>query len=265
MFGEIDVVLPAGGRITGEFAQQAGTEIKALISFQGQTILRRTIETLRAMPNIGRIVVIGPEEALVEAHRCGADATLSEGATGPENYLRGLQWLQKSAKTTTANSRALIVTTDLPFLTTEALQRFLDACPQDADIAVPILTQKGYEARFPASPIEYVLLRDGAVTSGCVFLVNPQTLLRNQVHLERIFAARKSQWRMAMLVGGKVALKWVTKRLAVQDVVARASSILRCQGVPIFDAPAELAFDIDLLEEYHYACQHIVMEKELVR
>src|SRR5258706_4161042 len=90
----VDAVLPAGGRISGAFAQTTGVEIKALIALEGQTILRRTIAALRACGRIGRIVVIGPEEALREAREAGADATPEEGASGPENYLRGLELLQ---------------------------------------------------------------------------------------------------------------------------------------------------------------------------
>ena len=91
--GECDVVLPAGGRIAGDFAQQAGTEIKALIRFDEETILRRTIRALRASECIGRITVIGPEEVLEEARDSGADLMLSEGKTGPDNIYRGLDGL----------------------------------------------------------------------------------------------------------------------------------------------------------------------------
>jgi GTP:adenosylcobinamide-phosphate guanylyltransferase len=242
-----DVVLPAGGRIAGEFARQAGVEVKALIALDGQTILRRTIETLRRTERVGRIVVVGPDAALEEARACGVEGALAEGETGPENILRGLAWLENAA------SQALVVTSDLPFLTPDSLAAFLDACPSHADLAVPLVTRQAFEALFPGTDSEYVALRDGAFTLGCAFLVKPQAVLHNRAHLERLFAARKSQWQMARLIGARAALRFLTKRLTVQDIVDRASHIVRFRGHAILDAPAELAFDIDLPADYDYA------------
>ncbi|HLV81014.1 MAG TPA: NTP transferase domain-containing protein, partial [Chthonomonadaceae bacterium] len=141
----IDVVLPAGGRISGAFARAAGAEIKALIRLEGRTLLCRTLDALRATGRIGRCVVVGPEAARVEALACGADAALPEGETGPENIYRGLEGLRALAPQPPA--RALILTTDLPFVTPEAINRFLDACSPDADIAIPIVTRDAFESR----------------------------------------------------------------------------------------------------------------------
>ncbi len=248
----LDVALPAGGRVTGEFARQAGTDIKALIRLDadGPTILEHTMTTLRATGRVGRIVVVGPEAVLSQARALGADGVVAEGATGPENILRGLAWLGESG---TLAARVLVVTTDLPFLTPQSVRRFLAACPPDADVAIPIVTQQAYEARFPGSPNTFARLRDGAFTLGCVFLLEPRLLLQNRARLERLFAARKSQWRMVSLVGLPTLLRWMTGRLAVAHIVARAGAILGCRGAAVLDAPPELAFDIDLPEDFAHA------------
>jgi len=75
----VDAMLPAAGRISGEFAAEAGAEVKALIEIGGRTVLQRTLETLRATDRIGKIVVIGPEEVTSHPAAQGADALLSEG------------------------------------------------------------------------------------------------------------------------------------------------------------------------------------------
>ena len=78
-----DVILPAGGRITGDFAKMAGTEVKALISLDGQTILKRTIEALQATKRVGRLVVIGPPAALRHAEWRGPLAPTARRAPCP--------------------------------------------------------------------------------------------------------------------------------------------------------------------------------------
>jgi len=249
-----DAILPAGGHISGEFAGQAGIDIKALIPFGGQTILERAIDTLRATGRVRRIVVVGAEQTLQVAKRCGIEGTVAEGATGPENNIIGLKWLQSQPGG--ATNRVLITTTDLPFLTPQTLNAYIDACPADADVAIPLVTRAAYEKRFPGSAIEYVRLRDGEFTVGCTFVVNAATLLANLHHFERAFAARKSNLRMARLAGARIAWRLLTCQLTVRDIEARASLIAHCRGVAVFDTPAELAYDIDVPEEYTYAVKH---------
>jgi CTP:molybdopterin cytidylyltransferase MocA len=251
----VDVILPAGGRIRGEFAQQAGTEIKALIRFAGETILRRTIAALRATGCARRIVVIGGNEACEEALQCGADGAVAEGRTMPDNILRGMEWLETQAGGTT--TRILDVTTDLPFLTADAIRTFLSACPANADVVVPIVTQEAFEARFPGSSNEYTRLHDGAFTLGCAILFRRAALLDNRQRLEAMFAARKSQWRMAALIGPRIAWRFATRQLTVDDIALRAGTLLGCVPNAILEMPPELAYDIDLPIEYDYACRFL--------
>src|SRR2546427_437783 len=152
----VDAVLPAGGRISGDFAAEAGAKVKALIRFGEVTLLDRAITTLRECGSIGRIVVIGPEACREAASL--ADGFVQEADSGPENIRRGLAWLGSS-------HRVLVLTTDLPFVSAQAINAFLNACPESADISVPALTRQQYESRFPDSPAVYLRLRDGEWTA----------------------------------------------------------------------------------------------------
>lgn len=251
----LDVVLPAGGRIAGEFARSAGAEMKALIPLGGKTLLRRSIEAFRATGRAGKIVVVGPEEVLAEARARGADGAVAEGATGPENIALGLDWLK--GQPGGLSPHALIAATDLPFLTGEALLAFLAAIPADAGIAVPIMTQEEFEARFPGSVNEYVPLREGQFTIGSVYYARSEMALAQRERLEAFFSVRKSQFQMARLVGWRVALGWITRTLTVRALERRAREILGCKGVAVPHAPPELAFDIDLPDDYAYAAAQI--------
>ena len=256
---QVDVVLPAGGKITGEFARAAGQEIKALIPLQNSTLLRHSIEVLRETGRVGKIVVIGPDAARAEAEN--ADAALPEGDSGPENFFRGLDWLERNSEASPATkgekeNRVLIVATDLPFLTADSILKFLDACPPDADVSVPVMSQAAMEARFPGLPGAYVPLIEGPVTTGCAFLVSPQALRRNRAHIEAIFAARKNQMAMARLLGLGFILRYALRRLSIRDIETQCRRILDCSGAAILDSAPELAFDMDTPEEYEYAKTH---------
>jgi len=90
---KVDAILPAGGRITGVFAQETGTSVKALISPGGPTVLERTLDALRATGHVGRIVVVGPDEVASHPAACAADVVLPESISGPANIFGGLEWL----------------------------------------------------------------------------------------------------------------------------------------------------------------------------
>ena len=254
----VDVVLPAGGRIRSDFAADVGTEVKALIRLGGRTVLERTIEALRGTGRVGRVVVVGPD-AVREAAAAGrADVVLPEGRSGPENLFRGLGWLREAdGAGDPARRRVLLVPTDLPFLTPEAIAGFLDGCPEDADIVLPVIERAAFEARFPGSANTYVALRDGAWTLGCAFLVDPEALERNRLSLDRAFEARKSQWAMARLLGPRFVVRFLLKRLVVTDIERRCEEILHCRAAALRGCSADLAFDIDAHTDYRYAAERL--------
>lgn len=248
----VDAILPAGGRISGEFALEAGAEVKALIPIDGRTMLERTLDTLRATGRIERVILIGPGEVAEHPAARLADAVLPEGGdSGPANILHGLEWLRENDGRHA--DRVLILTTDLPFVTSNAINAFLDSCPADIDLCAPIIRREAFEERFPGSENEYVKLRDGEWTMGCSFLVNPEALERNRRHIEQVFAARKSQLGMVRLLGFMFIARFVFGRLTVRHIEERCRSLLGCSGQGILGSPPELAFDIDKIDEYRYA------------
>ena len=244
-----DAILPAGGTIGGEFAEEAGTQVKALIKIGGITLLERAVRALQESGGIEKIVVIGDESVREEANRLGVSEILAPGTTAPDNIFRGLDWLQKHSK----NPQVLMVTTDLPSITGEMISRFLELCPPSAEVALPIMTQAEYEARFLNAPGEYVPLGGDFYTIGSVALLDADVLRRNRVHLEQVFEARKSQLGLARLLGVGFVMKFLLKKLTVQDIETRCKKLLRCEGAAVPHSPSELALDIDTLEDYRYA------------
>jgi len=248
----VDVILPAGGRVRGRFAAEVRAEVKALISLHGRTLLERTVKALRATGCVARVVVVGPPELLAHPAARLADAALPAETSGPANILRGLDWLREPGGAAAAE-RVLIVTSDLPFLTPEAVTGFLAACPPEAEMCVPVIRRNAFEARFPGSPVKYLRLRDGQVIMGCAFLVSPAAMHANRALIERLFAARKHPVVMARLLGLAFILRFLTGRVGVADIEQRCQALTHCRGAAIRDCAPELALDMDRLADYRYA------------
>ena len=254
---KVDAILPAAGRLKGPLAERMETEVKALFTVGDRTMLGRTIESARRCGQVGRIVVIGPDEIASHPDTAGADRVLPEGASGPENILSGLEFLLAAG----SPEKVLILTTDLPFLSPEMIASFLERCPPGADICMPAIDRASFDRRFPEAPREYVRLRDGQWTLGCAFLVDARALERSRARLTRAFAARKNQLAMARLLGPRFICRFLLGRLGIDDVVARCEEILQCPCAAVRECAPELAFDIDDEQDYAYAALHALADR----
>jgi len=248
-----DAILPAGGTIDPAFAAKVDTSNKALIRFGENTILQQTIESLRASGRVGRIVVIGTPEVLASEAVKGADHTLEAGGSGPENILKGLKFLVGQPN---APEKVMIVTTDMPFLSPQVVSSFIDLCPKDKHICVPLVTKADYQARFPDSTSTFVPLQDNVWTVGGAYVMDSQAFQTSLPHIEKVFANRKSKLGMAKLLGPLFLYKFLRKKLTVADIEGKIQGMLGCTGCAVLNSPPELAYDIDYLDDYEYALQH---------
>lgn len=249
-----DAILPAGGRIDPAFAAAVGLSNKALITFEGMTILERVIAALRASGRIRRIVVIGPPEVLEIPAAQRADIRLEPAETGPDNIYKGLVALTSSSE---PPEKVLIVNTDLPFLTPAIVQQFLDDCPPDGDICVPLVAQTEWDKRFPNMSATFVQLRDGKWTTGCMYLMDVAAMQRIKPAIDRVFENRKSKIGMARMLGPGFVAKYLMKTLTVRDVESKIMAMLGCTGKAILSCPPEMAYDIDFQDDYDYAVNQL--------
>lgn len=247
-----DAILPAGGHIDPVFAARVGTDVKALIELAGETILSRTLRVLRETGRVGRIALIGGA-AIQQSREAGlADLVLEEGTSGPDNILRGLEALGGTG----AAGKVLVVTSDLPFLTRDLVNGFLDACP-DRAICVPLVKESEWQRTYPNTSSTFVRLRDGSFTIGGIYLMDAAALQQARPHLERVFAVRKSKLGMARLLGPGFVMRFLSRNLAVNDLEAKIQTLLGCTGAAVRDCAPELAYDIDFLDDYEYAAEHL--------
>lgn len=244
-----DAIVPAGGTIDPAFAARVGTAEKALIEFNGKSILETTLRAIRDSGRIRNIVVVGSSKVQAKAADFAAIG-IDQGDSGPENIFRGLEKLQEKGLEL---DKALIVTCDLPFLTAETVRNYIDLCPSDKDICVPVIEAKDFNLAYPGTSSTFVKTRDGTFTIGGMFLMNARKLPELRASIEQVFAKRKSKIGMAMLIGPAFIYKFLTKTLTIRDLEAKIESMLKCTGSAIRHAPVEMSYDIDYLDDYEYA------------
>lgn len=250
-----DVVIPAGGEIDGDYAERAGARVRALAPTgpNREPVLQVVVNALRSSGNAGTIIVVGPNE--LRGNIDGVDLWLPEGLpdtpqiqAGPGNVIRGLRELSPERQ-------ALVCTSDLPFLTAEAVADFAGKVDVNAGIAAGLVPAQAYLDRFPSSPpSEFVALREtGPVTMAGLFSIRPAALLSHQDRAMEAFTARKSQWRLIKLLGPKLVWQFASRRLSLTSICERLEGLLECRIDVLRDAMPETAFDIDTPEDFDYA------------
>jgi CTP:molybdopterin cytidylyltransferase MocA len=235
-------VVTAGGRVDEAFAAAIGTPVKALAPFGGGVLLDAVLAAISGAGIADIAVVGGPE---VEAHR--RDLRVIPAAPGGEaNIARALDaW--------PAEDDLLFATSDLPFVAAGELTAFL-AASADYDLTLPLATAAAYQAAYPGAPPHVTELGGERVANGSVFFIRGGARASVRAIAGRFFEARKSAPGMARLLGGKLLVRFLVRRLRIADIERRAESVFGVRAAAIRDTAPGLCYDVDTLEDYRYAC-----------
>ncbi len=230
------VVLAGGGREEG---LPEGLPNKAFLPVGGVPMVVRVLRALRATPEVARIAVVGPEGLPQEAVRL-CDLPVPEQGELFENAIAGITALGSS-------SWVLLVASDLPLLTPQAVSSFLGACwASDAEIYYPIVPREAVETRCPGLEKTYVRLFEGTFAGGGMVLVQSGVLDRVRALVREVVEARKNPARLAALFGARYVMKYALGRLRIAEIEARAQELSGIRGRAVVCAYPELAIDVDL-------------------
>lgn len=236
----IDALVLAGAANSGKLKEASPETAEALIEVHGRPMIWYVVTTLLASERIGRVLVVGPPElAQVDFGETERVEFAPSGEHMIDNMLRGIERLK-------GGRQVLIVTSDIPLLTVEAVDDFITRCESEsADLYYPIVSKEANEAKYPGVQRTYVHLKEGTFTGGNLALVSPEVMTRAKSLIEQAFAMRKKPLQLARLLGFRFILKLLARRLSVREIEARVASILGCNGMAVVSPYPELGIDID--------------------
>jgi hypothetical protein len=236
--------ITAGGRVEGELAKAMGTTIKALAPIGSTTPLEMAISGARAA-GARRVVVIGGDDVRA---RVGSlvDEVLDESPSGRENIARAIR--------TGEDAPLLLLASDMPFLSDEAVRAFVERARR-SDVALPLADADVYERTYPGAPPHATRLGSERIVNGSVVYFGPGIAPRVLAVAERLFVARKSLLRMAMLLGPALLARFATGRLRIEHIEARATAVFGIEARAVRGSDPGLCFDIDGVDDYRYACE----------
>ncbi len=235
-----EAVVLAGGERNDPLALQEGVLNKAFIPVQGRPLVGYILSALACCPSIRKIIVVGPEEGLMELQARGYLFTaVPEKGSMLDNIAAGL-------KAADPDSLCLLSTGDIPLVNAGMLEDFMTLCaPHTADFYYPIITGHSCQQRFPRTSRTCVRLREGAFTGGNLALIRPSWFNCNRNRLETFVAYRKHPLKLFRILPFWFIIKFIFHRLSVKDLEAYLSRVLQLTARAVPCPFAELATDVD--------------------
>lgn len=228
-------------------AQSAGCSHKALVPVEGVPMLVRVIRCLRAVPNIGRIVVSTDDPATLQslpAIRALLDAGvlsfhLATGRSPAESVLGFFQNLSPQEP-------LLIATADHPLLTPEMVGHFCTAAARsDADVAAGAVAASLFRAHYPHSKRSFIPLRGESYCGTNLFALLTPHAVRAVSFWVHAGQFRKRPWRLIRVLGVMTLILAALRRLDLRTGSARVSRIIGAR-IAIVPMPfPECAIDVD--------------------
>ncbi len=236
-------VITAGGLVDGDFAEAIGTRVKALATVGSRALLDVVLDAC-AGAGIGGVAVVGGAE--VRRHLADRDVRVIDAALdGGTNVLRALDaW---------PDERFVYLTSDLPFANADGLRALMERS-SDYALTMALAGVDAYEARFPGAGEHSVALGGERVANGNAFVIAPAAVAPARAFATKLFHARKSLPRLALLLGPSLCWRFATKRLTIADIEAFGRRRLGVAVGALRDCDPGLCYDVDSLDDYRYAC-----------
>lgn len=233
----IDVLVIAGSPNDGKLKECSGEPFEALIPIGGRTMVEYVVDALINTKPVNNIVVVGPQQLKNIFHNPRVQVVVHHNGM-VDNIAAGFKHLN--------SERILITSADIPLLTPEVINYFIDCCNDaDYDLYYPIIPKQIMENEYPLIERTYVTLQDGSFTAGNIFIVNaskvPEGLKRGQEFIE----LRKSPLKLCRLLGANFMMKYLMHRLTIAEIEHQASMLLGLRGKAVICNTPELGIDVD--------------------
>ena len=224
---------------------------KALIKLKDKYMIEYVINTLRNSSLIGKIAVVGPKEQLapiigdrVDYIMEGTDSIVTNGLLAMENF--------KSDK------QVLITTSDIPMLTVEALEDFINkALEMNADLCYSVVDKKVNDMKYPEVKRTYARLKEGQFTGGNIFLFNPAATEKCKAFIEQMLEYRKKPAKMAMVLGFGFLIRMALGILTINAVQKKTERLLGIKGAVVISGYPEVGNDVDKVSDIQFVEKYL--------
>lgn len=242
---QVDAIVLAGAKNDGKLREVSPSPYEAMILINDRPMLSYVVDALKQSKQVGRIVVVGYPEF---KDYMDSDIVLLEcGESLVENIEIGIDYLG-------AKHHVLVVTSDIPMLTAEAVDDFLSQCrDQNQDMFYPIVSKEVNEAVFPGVTRTYVKIKDGTYTGGNMVLVAPKFIQESKQVIHRVVMLRKKPFEIVKLLGFRILVKFIFRCLTIAEVERRVKHLFGISAKAVITSYPQIGTDVDKPSDWELA------------
>jgi GTP:adenosylcobinamide-phosphate guanylyltransferase len=241
----MDAILLAGGVPTPDSPLYPYTEgkPKAVLQIGNKTLIQWVLDALNESSSIENIIVVGEENIKSELR---SDKILAF-KPAEEDVIRNFQLgASELVAHKPGAEQVVLVSCDIPLLTPESIDWVVQtSLESEKDLYYPVIEQNQMEDRFPDSARSYVKLRDMNVCGGDLVVINLDLYKNREEFWRKIFEARKTYFRQALLVGFDILFLLLLRRLTLIMAVEKVTHRLEITGEALNCPYPEIGMDID--------------------
>jgi GTP:adenosylcobinamide-phosphate guanylyltransferase len=235
----MDAVILAGALNNGTLQRLSTAAYEAEIEIDGRPMLDYIIMALKKVAVIDRIVVAGPERVVSKESRSLIFQRVESGESMIDSLINGLNILN-------GDSSVLVVTSDIPLLTKEAVEDFLANCKKyNGDVYYSFIAKENCEAKYPGVSRTYVKLREGAFTGGNIALISQKVIRGHIEMLKKAVSMRKKPFQLGALLGWKCLIHLLLGKITIEEIEKRIDQVFKFKAVGVVSIYPEIGIDVD--------------------
>nr|MDD6335320.1 NTP transferase domain-containing protein [bacterium] len=235
----------------GEGEEWMHAPCKGLISLKGRPMVAYVIAALKASGVVGRIVVVGPSEAMQHALHDDTVEYVNAGDNLMDNLDMGLAGFSP-------DELVLVATADTPLLTGEAVRDLVTRGLQSGKDGVYSFTEKAdIEATFPGARRTYIKLKTGRYTGSNLMMLRPRVLPQAREIFRQMSDNRKNPLALGRMFGLRRLIKLLFGRMSIEELVCAGQKMLGFEVFPLETRYACCGQDIDREEDLAFMKPYI--------
>ncbi|TFG90814.1 MAG: molybdopterin-guanine dinucleotide biosynthesis protein A [Candidatus Atribacteria bacterium] len=238
-----NALILAGTKEKGPLEIAENVDNKALIMINGKPMIDYIVDALKNSENIDQIIVVGPEKELSPYIGKKVRKILNPGNSILENMESGFNFFD-------SNDNLLLLTSDIPLITPEAIDEFLKICTErKAYIGYPLITKENIMKKYPETKRTYVTMKEGKFCGGNIVFFKPEVFFQQKKLIKELFENRKSTWKYVKILGLKFIFKFIFKTLTLEEVERRVNGIIGYNSIAVMISHPEVMIDLDKLSD----------------
>jgi len=238
-----NALILAGSTKRGPLEISTNVDNKALISINGKQVINYILNALKKSLLINKTVVVGPEKLFLTSIDQKNAQLINCGNNILENIENGLKYFN-------SDESVLILTSDIPLITANAIDEFLRICiKRNADVAYPIITKEKIMKKYPETERTYIKMKEGLICGGNITLLKPEVFFRNKSLINDLFENRKNIQKYVKILGFVFIIKFIFKTLTFKDIEKRISEIVGYHSIAVNVSFPEIMIDLDKVSD----------------